>query len=1347
MNFLYLLAASVSLILLVLGIWKRHSIYKWIKKNKKKTVAIGTSLIAVLAGAGTLFIDVGGSGSAPTITDISPIDESIDNSISLTWSATVEDPEGDAIYWSIECSNGQSNSAQGSLPYNDATLPDTGDNFTLKWSADAVNSLHVAPYSPASVIDIDGDGIQEIFLGGKTRPDYDDDQYTSNLTFVCVDGSNGNPIWFFNQTTGYEDSSNNNFYPMVYDFVSSNEGYEVIKSCGVSYQHCLDADDGSIIWNVSSYESGWHQQGFIDDGDEVYLYIIDGDGGTPTTGLYKLYASNATEIATYPVEYTCWGGISIADLNPDDNDGYEIIYGGNGDGIVCLDEDLNELWDRTDIIETSQSPFLIDCCGDSDLEIVCCDQLGDDKLYILNSTNGNTLEVSSTTESWHCQPAVGQTQDDGSWQIITSNSDTPATIYNISTATELQTLELTGGDTDGMIGPCIMDCLDDPEGLNEIFLGSQNGLDTQIWRWNTTSHVYENINFTSDGHLNTPSDGRFPTATVDTTSWSILSDIDYDGYYELLTYRVYISSVNTLFCFETEMPVDNPRPTTNVEYQSLSRLNNNEYIALPGNPRVSYEFIENNGTKSLDLTGLSFSTTYNIWINVSDGNSWNNDTYTFTTKDLPAPTGFYSNESGDTTVNLEWVNSDDADKTRVERNTIENWDVGEGTLIYNDTGTSDSDTVDSNDNVYYYRAWSWNDTAKEYSSDNDYDFTWGELTLKWEVVLPNAPATVDIPPAVFDIDGDGDMELFFCSGTYSDPDGDSYIHGWDHNGDELWDEIEIDYDSGSANHLPISIADVDGDGNYEFCHGGDKTYMRNCENGTILWENSTHLSSYHVNGLVNINDTYYLYVAGPDPSDESIKKLYAENGTQVEIDGSPVESSINHISNSGFSIADINNDGFLEIVIGERDYDGGVGVACYDENLNMIWNQNNVTSSSNCVALIDTNDDGYLDVISMDQSSGDYFINSGEDGSFISGSKGTFSTHTTSSFWDLDGDGDLEGIIGYYNGADSGNCRVYDVSTNTLEHDFGASYQTSEPSDICDILGDSNKEIYISSGWDGDGIGAYYDGSYQIIKETSDIPSSPWSGWSWVGDIDNDGYKEVIVHEGGASPSIICMDSPRPVNNNEPIVDTPFYGLRRVNNEEYYAPIYMFNETIRNTDDDYFTWMGKNMSAWNVAKHISGFNETGDEDSSEFIAIWDNGAWDPTHANWKKFYGDGTGTNFTVHTFDVIYIHLDDSDTQKIYMLRNPDIDYDAQRTVSLTKSDANKGYNYIGYTDDDVSTLEDVADKSNLETYESVLWWNRTSFGWEAWIIGFSTVNHNINENDVFIMKVSETRSIDIGD
>jgi hypothetical protein len=49
--------------------------------------------------------------TAPVFSDENPINGSMGKPLSLTWSITIEDPDGDAFNWAIECNNSQSNSA------------------------------------------------------------------------------------------------------------------------------------------------------------------------------------------------------------------------------------------------------------------------------------------------------------------------------------------------------------------------------------------------------------------------------------------------------------------------------------------------------------------------------------------------------------------------------------------------------------------------------------------------------------------------------------------------------------------------------------------------------------------------------------------------------------------------------------------------------------------------------------------------------------------------------------------------------------------------------------------------------------------------------------------------------------------------------------------------------------------------------------------------------------------------------------------------------------------------------------------------------------------------------------
>jgi len=125
------------------------------------------------------------------------------------------------------------------------------------------------------------------------------------------------------------------------------------------------------------------------------------------------------------------------------------------------------------------------------------------------------------------------------------------------------------------------------------------------------------------------------------------------------------------------------------------------------------------GTITCPVSGLQYGTTYTWYVNVTDGNFWTNKTYTFTTRDqyIPdPPSSFTATAVSSSQIDLSWNKGAKADTTYIERNTVSSWNRGEGTLIYNGTGTSYSDTGLSSGTTYYYQAWSYNATDNVYSS-------------------------------------------------------------------------------------------------------------------------------------------------------------------------------------------------------------------------------------------------------------------------------------------------------------------------------------------------------------------------------------------------------------------------------------------------------------------------------------------------------------------------------------------------------------------------------------------------------------------------------------------------------
>jgi hypothetical protein len=129
-----------------------------------------------------------------------------------------------------------------------------------------------------------------------------------------------------------------------------------------------------------------------------------------------------------------------------------------------------------------------------------------------------------------------------------------------------------------------------------------------------------------------------------------------------------------------------------------------------------------NGTKSLSISSLTYSTNYTVWVNSTDSQNWTRKWYTFTTRSqyVPnAPIGFTATAASSNQINLAWTKGTNANHTRIQRKTGSYpLNISDGTNIYNSTGTSYSNIGLTAGTTYYYRTWSWNTTDKLWSTNN-----------------------------------------------------------------------------------------------------------------------------------------------------------------------------------------------------------------------------------------------------------------------------------------------------------------------------------------------------------------------------------------------------------------------------------------------------------------------------------------------------------------------------------------------------------------------------------------------------------------------------------------------------
>jgi hypothetical protein len=119
-----------------------------------------------------------------------------------------------------------------------------------------------------------------------------------------------------------------------------------------------------------------------------------------------------------------------------------------------------------------------------------------------------------------------------------------------------------------------------------------------------------------------------------------------------------------------------------------------------------------------------YNTKYWWSVNASDisGDSgWVNETYHFTTRlkhNVSPPTDFGVQTYNSTQINITWFIGENASHTYIERNVNSSWIRGQGSLIYNDTGTYYHDDNLTPHSIYFYKAWSWDKIDNVWSINN-----------------------------------------------------------------------------------------------------------------------------------------------------------------------------------------------------------------------------------------------------------------------------------------------------------------------------------------------------------------------------------------------------------------------------------------------------------------------------------------------------------------------------------------------------------------------------------------------------------------------------------------------------
>jgi len=148
------------------------------------------------------------------------------------------------------------------------------------------------------------------------------------------------------------------------------------------------------------------------------------------------------------------------------------------------------------------------------------------------------------------------------------------------------------------------------------------------------------------------------------------------------------------------------------------------WILMCSNGESSSSSLDTNGIKTLTLSTLENDTLYTVWVNSTDGSNATRTWYQFTTRSYyehEMPTLFTATASSTNQINLSWTQGTNTDSTYIEYHMIPVWGLGQGTFLYNDSGTQTTHTGLMPHTTYYYQAWGYNETNILFSGTNASD--------------------------------------------------------------------------------------------------------------------------------------------------------------------------------------------------------------------------------------------------------------------------------------------------------------------------------------------------------------------------------------------------------------------------------------------------------------------------------------------------------------------------------------------------------------------------------------------------------------------------------------------------
>ena len=763
------------------------------------------------------------------------------------------------------------------------------------------------------------------------------------------------------------------------------------------------------------------------------------------------------------------------------------LYLNNGSSVPFIAETGKDIGT---ILGDTKAIALGDMDGDGDLDVVV-GEWGGSVLYLNNGTSDpfSGAEIKSTGgRQYVTDIAIGDVNEDGYLDVVTANSSGGANILCLNNGTSDPFNEVTGVE----ISP-------DTGSTNAITLNDMNGdgnLDVIAGNYNASLRLYL-------GNGN----GTFATGVdIDASSNTaalITGDVDNDGDMDLIRYL----STWVLGLYLNNGSSD--------PFNSVSMIEIETNVA---NLRmISLGDIDNDGDLDL-LAGLNGDLN---WLYLNTGSSVPFDSAT----KLSISTDTDKTEA----VALGDVDGDgDLDLVTAINGLVDEMPVGPPNKLYINNASKNpfQDT-----------------SANLVGADNEY--------------------TLNL--ALGDVDNDGDIDVLATN--YSGYDSLQTSKMCLNNGDGTFAN---GYNVGPAESYTsaIQLGDVDNDGDLDAVIGNfahrNKLYLNNGSDfpfhdlgGVPLTDIGTTDNATRAIALGDVdNDGDIDIVEGVAFSDSN--KLYLNNGTTNPFSGvSSTDIGTDTPNTIAIALGDINQDGYLDVIAGiwgeaNRLYLNNGTAAPFND---VVSSSIGTSTRTIAIALADVNGDGLLDfAASDDYSNVDLFLNNGTADPFagvtstpVVNDTGNVGTTSAIVFADVDGDGDLDALLGNRD-ADK-QSRLYlnngtaDPFNSVTAANIGSDTDHTAAMAVGDMDNDGHPDIVIGNGYwniENQGfeepnklylnLGAPY--VFGHLTATAIGPDTDNTEAVAIGDVDNDGDLDLATGNDGQTNKLY-------LNNH---TDAPFLG-------------------------------------------------------------------------------------------------------------------------------------------------------------------------------------------------------------